>query len=116
MRTISNLLSLEGRIFVYLKNEKLQRQFLRDAEAEGFTFHDGTKPTLRPIDSIYALNRDHTINYVGIVGHVAYDYAVTVSGRRLIRINYEQYLTGHKTENQENDPNQLYRDVDSIWK
>lgn len=78
------------RIYVYLKTEELGKKFLRQAEDEGFTFSDGVKPTEREPDSIFALNSDKTINYVGFIGHIAYGGAERIGNRKLIRVDYEK--------------------------
>ena len=96
MRTIKNLLSLNGRVFVYLATEELAKLFLENAEAEGFTFGDGVKPTERHISDIFALHRDMTINYVGWAGHMAYENPDRVIGERLIRIDYGEYISGRE--------------------
>ena len=78
------------RIYVYLKTEELGKRFLRQAENEGFTFCDGAKPSRRETDSIFALNGDKTINYVGFVGHMAYGGAEKIGERTLVRIKYDE--------------------------
>ena len=85
-----NLLSLNGRIFVYLRNRNISELFLKNAEAEGFTFSDGVKPTERHDSDIFALHHDRTINYVGSVGHMAFQCAAD----GIVRVDYEKYLAG----------------------
>ncbi len=93
MSRIKSLLSTyNGRIYVYLATEAIGKQFLWDAENEGFTFRDGVKPTQRETDSIFAVNDDLTINYVGFVGHMAYQAADKIGKQRLIRIDYRKIL------------------------
>ena len=72
MRTIGHLLTLEGRVYVWLASGNICKLFLKKAEEEGFTFGDGAKPTEREGSDIFALNRDWTINYVGFTGHMAF--------------------------------------------
>ena len=43
----------------------------QDAENERFTFGDGEKPTARPGNNLYVVNRDWTISHVGWAGHMA---------------------------------------------
>lgn len=88
MRTVSNLLNLGGRIYIYLASSNLSALFLKNAETEGFTFGDGVKPTKRDGAHIMALNPDWTINYVGWVGHMAFRYPDGVVGDPLIRVDY----------------------------
>ena len=94
MRTTTNLLSFDGRVYVYLASEALAMRFLKDAEAEGFTFKDGVKPTERGTADIYALNPDLTVSYVNFVGHVAFGCGDSIGGEKLIRIDYGRYVSG----------------------
>ncbi|MGM9552954.1 MAG: hypothetical protein ACI3V2_01495 [Faecousia sp.] len=90
---IKSLLSAHsGRIYIYLASREIGRQFLTDAENEGFTFHDGVKPTQREADSIFAINEDMTMNYVGFVGHMAYQAADRIGNKPLIKIDYGDIL------------------------
>ncbi len=81
-----------SRIYVYLADQETGKKFLQDAEAEGFTFGDGVKPTRRSTSDILALNDDMTINYVGFVGHMAYRYADKIGERPLVKIEYRELL------------------------
>lgn len=92
MRTVSDLTKMDGRVYVYLCNDTVRRKFLLDTEMEGFTFGDGVNPTKRPMDDIYAVNRNHTLNFIGWAGHMAYHYLEAISGKPLIRVDYEKYL------------------------
>ena len=95
MRTINELSKLNGRVYVYLANAEIGNRFLRQAEAEGFTYHDGVKPTERGCSTIMAINRDKTINFVGINGNTAFGSgAKTIGSEQLIRIDGEKYLSG----------------------
>ncbi len=93
MSSIKSLLSTyTGRIYVYLATEDISKQFLQDAENEGFTFCDGVKPTERQADCIFAINDDMTINYVGFIGHMAYQVADRIGNQPLIKIDYRDIL------------------------
>lgn len=93
MTTIKELATeINGRVYVYLADKETGSRFLKDAENEGFTFCDGVKPTEREMDSIYALNKDMTINYVGFVGHMAYRYADAIAGVPLVKVDYREFL------------------------
>ena len=65
MRNVTELSKSNGKVYVYLRNEVIIRTFLKDAENEGFTFEDGEKPTARPGNNLYVVNRDWTISHVG---------------------------------------------------
>lgn len=93
MSSVKSLLSTyTGRIYVYLATEDVSKQFLQDAENEGFTFCDGVKPTERDADCIFAINNDMTINYVGFVGHMAYQVADKIGNQPLVKIDYQEFL------------------------
>lgn len=91
MSKIRLLLSAHnGRIYVYLATEDICRRFLQDAEDEGFLFGDGVKPTQKPSSDIIAVNRDMTLNYVGFVGHAAYQAADRIGEQKLIKVDYRK--------------------------
>ncbi len=80
-----------GRIYVYLATEDVCKRFYRDAESEGFTFTNGTKPTQKHTSDIIALNADATINYVGFVGRVAFQAASKIGNQPLVKIDYRHF-------------------------
>lgn len=93
MLSIKSLLSAHtGRIYIYLATADIGKRFLQDAENEGFMFRDGVKPTQREADSIFAINDDMTINYVGFVGHVAYQAADKIGNKPLVKIDYRDVI------------------------
>ena len=94
MRTVSNLLTLNGRVYVYLASSNLSALFFKNAENEGFTFDGGRRPTKSRTADIIALNADWTINYVGWAGHMAFRYPNAVVGEPLVRVDYGKYLAG----------------------
>ena len=90
MKTITEISQLNGRVYVHLATQELALQFLRQAEEEGFTFRDGAKPTTRGATEAMAVNADRTINYVGTVGHIAFQgKASSVGTKKLIAVEYE---------------------------
>lgn len=86
------LSAYSGRIYVYLDNADICKQFLQDAESEGFTFSDGIKPTQKHTSDIIAINPDATINYVGFIGRLAFQAAKTIGNQSLVKIDYRQLL------------------------
>ena len=93
MRNVTELSKLNGKVYVYLKDEMIARRFLQDAENEGFTFGDGEKPTARPGNNLYVVNCDWTISHIGWAGHMAFQSAKYVGEQELIRVDYERYLS-----------------------
>lgn len=65
MRNVTELSKSNGKVYVYLRNEVIIRKFLKDAENEEFNFGDGEKPTARPGNNLYVVNRDWMISHVG---------------------------------------------------
>lgn len=89
--TIRDLAMQDGRVYVRLATLELRQKFMEQAEAEGFTFSDGVKPIKRDADVIMAVNRDLTINYVGMFGRMAYGSETrTTCGKPLIRVEYAE--------------------------
>ncbi len=87
--TIEKLMNKNGRIYVHFSSREKSEAFLREAEAEGFTFTDGAKPTSRHASDFIAVNPDRTVNYVGAAGRIAFGSgAETVCGERLVRIEW----------------------------
>lgn len=94
MRTIAELLNLDGRVYVYVPNKNIRRLFLKNAQEEGFMFADGLKPTRRrAYDDIYALNKDFTLNFVGYIGHIAFHHPNGFDNDKMIRIDYSAYVS-----------------------
>lgn len=97
MKTITEISQLDGRVYVHLATQELALQFLRQAEAEGFTFRNGAKPTSRGATEVMAVNPDHTINYVGLTGHAAYGArAKTVGKQNLIMVEFGQLISNDR--------------------
>ena len=88
MKTIKESVSMGERVYVHLKNKETAMRFLRHAEAEGFTFGDGVKPTDRHWSDLYAIHPDSTLNYVGTNGHIHYGSGAD----GIIRIEYAELL------------------------
>lgn len=97
-RTIKELARMNGRVYVYLKDSEIGNQFMKQAESEGFTFADGTKPTERCYSEIMAINHDITINFVGVNGRIAFGSGAKKAGNEeLIRVDYKKYIAGDRS-------------------
>ncbi len=86
MRKIKDLINNEKKVYILLKNEQIAKRFLSDAQAEGITFSDGSKPIDNAPDDIIALLPNGTICYVGWAGRICYH------SNQCIRIDYEEYI------------------------
>lgn len=61
-----------GIIFVHMDSVEEEKDFIRQAEAEGFLFGDGRKPSEKNPANLLALHMDQTISYVGTMGRIGY--------------------------------------------
>lgn len=84
---------IKGKIYIYLDNEKIGKQFLQDAEDEGYKFGK-IKPTDNSWSNIIALGKHKHISYVGFVGHVAFQCGG--NNKDLTRVDYEKYVNGDR--------------------
>ena len=96
MRTIRDLLKTKGNNNVYLSSKTVCDLFLRNAEQEGFTFHDGSKPTGSPYNDLFAVHHDFTIAHHGFVGHMALRAKGISTAFPTIWIDYAKYLAGER--------------------
>ncbi len=94
-RTVRELSRLQGRVYVFLKDDLTGERFLRAAEAEGFTFGDGVRPTERHYSQVMAVNADGTLCFVGGAGMTAFGAkAAQVGDCPLVRVDFDRYLSG----------------------
>ena len=90
IRNISSLAQLDCKVYVYLENETIGKNFLSDAEKEGFVFSDGTKPTERHVSDLFVLSSDKTLCYVGFAGRMIYSQVK----KPVVRVNYQKFVNG----------------------
>ena len=74
MKSIKELVMKETRpVYVHTPSKVLAKDFLKQAEKEGFLFSDGKQPTKKSLDDYYALHQDLTMNYIGFIGRLRYN-------------------------------------------
>ena len=96
-KPLTSLSQLDAKVYVNLPTPELGRAFAEQAEAEGFTYADGTKPTERPDETFVCLNPDHTLSFLGMFGRQAYGSGTrTTCGKTLIRVEYGELLPGQQ--------------------
>ena len=79
----------DAKVYVHLPTQELSRAFMEQAEAEDFSFYDGTKPTERPDETFVCLNPDHTLSFIGMFGRQAYGSGTnTTCGKTLVRVEF----------------------------
>ena len=62
--------SFDGKVYIIVKGNELRKQFVKDAETEGFRF--GTiNPTGSSTDDVIALEPNKQLSYVGFAGRAA---------------------------------------------
>lgn len=92
-RTIASLLAEDKKVYLWMADKKVAMQFLQDAEAEGFMFEDGVKPTARDTAAIFRIfskEKRMLLCYVGAVGHMAFQAAKDDT----VRIDYQKFASG----------------------
>lgn len=92
-RTITGLLADGKKVYIWMADNKVAKQFLQDAEAEGFMFENGAKPTEKETSDIFRIfNKDNKafMCYVGHVGRMAFQAAKDDT----IRVDYKKFASG----------------------
>ncbi len=92
MRTITNLTNAKKHIYVKLGSKELCRQFMLQAEWEGFTVGDSGKPTDIEWTDIIAVYPNKKLCRLGRAGHMLYH----AKHKNVVRVDYEKYINGHK--------------------
>ena len=73
MKNILNQLERTDKsILLELPDDAAGAQFMQEAEAAGFRFADGVRPTQRGYHRIMALHSDRTLCYAGLAGNIAF--------------------------------------------
>ena len=94
MRTVENLTKLNGKIYVYLADVNIAKQFLQDAESEGFRFGK-IKPTENRCSNIIAIEKNKQLSYVNFIGHIAFQCPSGVN-ENFYRVDYNRYVNGYE--------------------
>lgn len=72
LELLKKLKESQKTVYVHLSTPEDEKQFLFDAEEHGIIFSDGAKPTEKQASNFFAVHPDMTMNYIGIVGRIAY--------------------------------------------
>lgn len=94
-RTFDNLRkTLKGKIYLYLKDAETERQFIEDAQAEGYRF-GSISPADSLADNIISLCEDKQLSHVGAIGRIAFQCNGGSGARgRFHRIDYAIFRRG----------------------
>ena len=87
MRTISELYSLDGKIFLWLCSEAAFTVFSKTARNEGFKVPD-------EYDCILALDEDWAFVHPGVFGHMAFHYSDSLGEKPLVRVDFNKWISG----------------------
>ena len=71
METIKSILNTNKKVYVKMKSEEICKHFFEEAEREGFSFGDGSKPTSKHTSDWIAVCPDKTLCYVTAIGRIA---------------------------------------------
>lgn len=87
MKSIKALVMKADRpVYIHVPSKALARDFLRQAEKEGFLFLDGKRPSKKkPLDDFYALRPNLYINYIGFIGRLCWKS----NDDSIIRVEYK---------------------------
>lgn len=86
-RKIVALIGLKEKVYVWFESDDVCKKFQQDAEAEGFTFGDGKKPTEKETADMYAILEDKKLCYVGHIGRIAFSCRTS----EIVRVDYEKF-------------------------
>jgi len=89
-RTLTSLLNLDRRVYLYITNSAVWDIFVKQAAAEGFLWSGKKKMPKKLLDNIVAMNNDMTFNYIGWAGHMRFACA----GKDIYRIDFARYING----------------------
>ena len=87
MRTIKELYSLKGKVYLWLGNSHVYDHFIKTAAEEGFKHP-------KDEDDILVMNEDWSFCHPGFIGHMAFHNAATLSEKKLIRVDYNKWISG----------------------
>lgn len=87
MRTITELYSLKGRVYLRFGSNAAFEHFRKTAEGEGFTLPIGN-------DDILALHADFSFVHPGWAGHMLFHNPNACYGDKLVRVEYQKWISG----------------------
>ncbi|MBQ7637337.1 MAG: hypothetical protein IJS90_00365 [Clostridia bacterium] len=88
--------SLEGKIYLYLKDGETVTRFLEDAREQGYLFGEFA-PDEAHRDNLVSLKKEKQLAHVGTVGRIEYMCNGGDGSRgRFHRIDYSKYVNGDK--------------------
>ncbi|MCC8136067.1 MAG: hypothetical protein LIO40_05265 [Ruminococcus sp.] len=93
VRTLTELRNgFTGKVYIYLDSDEICKNFLQDAENDGFRFGKN-KPTESNGSDIIALERNKRLSYVGFAGRMAFQCN---DNNEVHKIDYRKFINGEK--------------------
>ena len=86
-RTLTNLLNLDRRVYLYFANAAVWDIFVKHAAEEGFLWMGNEAITKNHYEDIIAMNNNMTFNYIGFVGHMRFGATMRDLPYRLCEIH-----------------------------
>lgn len=91
MKLLKDLTDKYHYVWIRCGDEKLQRQFLLQAESEGFLALNGQKPTELECHELYGISDDMTMGYLAAM---IWSLTMKNPGDDHVRIDYGRYIEG----------------------
>lgn len=89
MRTLTELLKTNEKVFIRLANDNLKQKFMQQAEGEGFVYQ-GRNPTALQAESVMIIHDDYALGkLVGFATHMQY-----YTCPKKMRVDYARYING----------------------
>ena len=87
MRTITELYSLEGHVYLFFSSSQTYKHFYETARKEGFALPAGE-------DDVLALHPDFSFCHTGWAGHLLFHNLVSFDEEKLVRVDYSKWISG----------------------
>ena len=87
MRTITELYSLKGRVYLWFSGTSAYEHFRKTATGESYSLPVGD-------DDVLALHPDFQFAHTGWAGHVLFHNPKACHGDKLVRVDYTKWISG----------------------
>ena len=93
MRLLKDLFQNNLTVWIYCENETLQKQFLTQAEKEGFHAINGQNPTDLFLHKLYGINDNMTIGYLSAM---IWNLTLKNGDDNHLRVDYGKYIAAEE--------------------
>ena len=91
MRTLKSLIEKNKKVWFYCETEDLQKEFLEQAEKEGFVTMRSENPTSLSLQRLYGINNEGTMGYIS---NFIWYLSFQTGNKDILRIDYDSFLSG----------------------